>query len=55
VLPECFVAALAPKEDPPHLFCESNATVVIDGNLHPEIVTQLSGFPKGFVSRLPLI
>src|SRR5919107_5380124 len=36
VLPECLVAALAPKEDPPHLmFREKNNTVLISRGLHP--------------------
>jgi hypothetical protein len=56
VLPECLVAALAPKEDPPHLmFREINKTVLFVSGLHPEIVTQLFPFPNGLVSRFALI
>jgi len=50
------VAALAPKEDPPHLmFREINKTVLFVRGLHWEIVTQLSPFPNGLVWRFPFI
>jgi hypothetical protein len=56
VLLECLVAALAPKEDPPHLmFREINKTVLFVEGLHRKIVTQLFPFPNGRVWRFAFI